>query len=620
MTQLPVARVVLDGPLPHLDREFEYAVPPDLADRAQPGVRIRARFAGKDTAGFVVARSGQAEHTGKLTPLRTVVSDEPVLTAHILRVARQIADHYAGTLSDVLRLAIPPRHARAEKALTASAPPPVPDREATIWRRYDAGPAFLDHLRSGGAPAAVWTAGPDWPDGVAQAAQAALSAGRGVVIVVPDHRDVARVDAALFAALGPDQHVRLTADQGPQARYTAWLKALRGQVKCVVGNRAAAFAPVHDPGLFVWWDDGDDLLVEPRAPYPHVREILRARAADAGAALLSAAVSRSVAVQAWQLPEISARDAHPTVHIAGDEVERERSGPAATARIPTRAWQLAHAALNDGPVLVQVPRRGYLPALRCADCGTRATCERCQGPLALAGPDGPAVCRWCGARGAHCRECGSTALRATVVGARRTAEELGRAFPGVPVVQSGAREVLDAVPASPALVIATPGAEPVAEGGYRAALLLDAWALTERPTLDAGEEALRRWLAAAVLVDPAGAVVLCGVSRQLPVHQALVRWAPAAYADRELADRTALGLPPARWLALLRGEDADVRQFAAGLPADWERLPTPTQTIVRAPVGLDDPAPILKAVRSRWSAAKSGGPVTVRVEPTAGEL
>ncbi|MFC6713983.1 hypothetical protein [Branchiibius cervicis] len=440
------------------------------------------------------------------------------------------------------------------------------------------------------------------------------------MIVVPDHRDVTRVDAALSAALGPDQHVRLTADQGPQARYTAWLKALRGQVKCVVGNRAAAFAPVRDPGLFIWWDDGDDLLVEPRSPYPHVREILRARAVDAGAALLSGAVSRSVALQAWQLPQLTGHDPHPVVHIAGDEVERERSGPAATARIPTRAWHIAREGLQHGPVLVQVPRRGYLPALRCADCGTRATCERCQGPLALAGPDGPALCRWCGARGTQCRECGSTALRATVVGARRTAEELGRAFPGVPVVQSGAREVLDAVPASPALVIATPGAEPVATGGYRAALLLDAWALTERPTLDAGEEALRRWLAAAVLVDPAGAVVLCGVSRQLPVHQALVRWAPAAYADRELADRTALGLPPARWMALLRGEDADVRHFAAGLPSDWERLATPTQTIVRAPQGLPDPAPILKAVRSRWSAAKFGGPVTVRVEPTAGEL
>src|SRR5439155_27092337 len=65
--------------------------------------------------------------------------------------------------------------------------------------------------------------------------------------------------------------------------------------------------------------------------------------------------------------------------------------------------------------------------------------------------------------------------------------------------------VLDTVPAEPALVVATPGAEPVATGGYGAALLLDGWALLARPDLRAGEEALRRWLNAAALVRPAGA-------------------------------------------------------------------------------------------------------------------
>ena len=86
-----------------------------------------------------------------------------------------------------------------------------------------------------------------------------------------------------------------------------------------------------------------------------------------------------------------------------------------------------------------------------------------------------------------CPECGGFRLRSSVVGARRTAEELGRAFPEVVVRTSGGAEVLDRVPDTPALVIATPGAEPVTERGYAAALLLDAWALLDRPRLDAGE-------------------------------------------------------------------------------------------------------------------------------------
>src|SRR4029453_1235234 len=76
------------------------------------------------------------------------------------------------------------------------------------------------------------------------------------------------------------------------------------------------------------------------------------------------------------------------------------------------------------------------------------------------------------------------------------------AFPGTPVRTSGRDGVLAHVPPESALVVATPGAEPVAEGGYGAVLLLDTWALLTRADLRAGEEALRRWCAAAALARP----------------------------------------------------------------------------------------------------------------------
>jgi primosomal protein N' (replication factor Y) (superfamily II helicase) len=112
----PVAEVVVDVPLPHLDRPFEYRVPSSMADQARPGVRVRVRFAGRDCQGFVVARRASAEHSGTLAPLLRVVSAEVVLTPALLLLCRAVADRWAGTLSDVLRLAVPPRHAQAEKA------------------------------------------------------------------------------------------------------------------------------------------------------------------------------------------------------------------------------------------------------------------------------------------------------------------------------------------------------------------------------------------------------------------------------------------------------------------------------------------------------------------------
>jgi primosomal protein N' (replication factor Y) len=241
------------------------------------------------------------------------------------------------------------------------------------------------------------------------------------------------------------------------------------------------------------------------------------------------------------------------------------------------------------------------------------------------------ACRWCGrAVGAfECPRCGGRELRSSVVGARRTAEELGRAFAGVPVHTSGAGAVLDRVAATPSLVIATPGAEPVADEGYAATLLLDAWASLDRPTLDAGEEALRRWLAAVALTRGAadgGQVVLCGAPTHttLPVVEALVRWDPAWFAARELAERAALALPPTTAMAAVSGERRAVLAAVAQaeLPDAVEQLgplPLPddaVRVLLRAPLAerpaLTRALTAMKAVRS---ARKEPAGVQVRVDP-----
>lgn len=661
---LPVAAVVVDTPLAHLDRVFEYTVPDDLLESAAPGARVRVRFAGRDLDGFVVQRRAEPEHGGRLSPLRRVVSPEPVLTPELLALCRAVADRYAGTLSDVLRLAVPKRHATAERNLPLVAPsPPTPMEGGALdpgpWAAYPAGAAWLRRVAAGEGPAAAWSALPgqpadnDWPRAFALAAQAALQGGRGAVLVVPDHRDVDRLDAALTEVLGRSHHARLTADQSPQARYTAWLKVLRGHVRVAIGTRAAAFAPVHDLGLVAWWDDGDDLLLEPRAPYPHTGAVLRIRAGQTGAAVLAGGYVRSLAVQeAIECGELRpvepepalVRAVAPRVAIAGEGTDEERDGPAARAHLPSRAWRVAKDALHDGPVLVQVPRRGYLPSLSCAECRTPVRCARCHGPVAVGGPGSPPACRWCGAvlgaggRGAgfECRECGSTRLRSSVTGARRTAEEIGRAFPGAPVVTSGSGEVLAATDDEPALVIATPGAEPVAPKGYSAVLLLDAWASLDLPVLDAATESLRRWAAAAALARSGRGIVLCGVPEDvtLPAVEALVRWDPAWLAERELADRRALGLPPAVRMAQLAGPRRAVEEALGQvhLPASAQVLgpmpvpdpgrrgstgpDEPWHALVRVPLAeTDELTRALQALKALRSARKQAEVVTVRVDP-----
>ncbi len=812
--RLPVARVCVDVALAHLDRPFDYLVSSADDAAAQPGVRVKVRFAGQLVSGFLLARVESSEHGGKLSYLERVVSAERVLDPEIARLARAVADRYAGNLADVLRLAVPPRHARVEsQSPTPRATPPsplltpspspspsptptdepigagadeipggtgsatalpdsatsgdatsgdamsgdaasgnsasgvigvgdatpgglvpgdtepgdvvafgaasgeaLPDdaavgdaapgggvsrgaapgggvlrgvvagggasgetladdaalgdlapgdaalgdlapgdaapggggldlsviREAAAggWDAYPTGSAFLRALQDGRAPRAVWSGlpGEDWPARIAEAAAATVRGGRGVVIVVADARDLDRVDRALRHTLGDGLHVALNAALGPAERYRRFLAASRHRVPVVVGTRAAMWAPVADLGLVVIWDDGDDVHAEPRAPYPHARDVLLTRARLADCAALVAGFARTgegqLLLETGWAREIAAdravrRARIPLIMPTGDDSQLARDPGAVVARLPSVAWQAARQALQAGqPVLVQVPRRGYLPSVACAECRTPARCAHCSGSLGLQGARDVPVCHWCGRAAAawECPVCHDRRLRASVIGARRTAEEMGRAFAGFPVRTSGRDEVLATVPAEPALVVATPGAEPVADGGFGAVLLLDTWALLSRADLRAAEETMRRWLNAAALARPAaggGRVVVVADGSLAPV-QALLRWDPGWFAARELAERRDLGFPPAARMASVTGQTVAVNELL-GLA----RLPENTEVLGPVPAGDDQERMLLRVTRSRAadlahalheaagvrSAKKATLPVRVQVDP-----
>jgi primosomal protein N' (replication factor Y) (superfamily II helicase) len=359
------------------------------------------------------------------------------------------------------------------------------------------------------------------------------------------------------------------------------------------------------------WDDGDDTLAEPRAPYPHAREVAMLRAHQLRCAALIGGYARTAEAQAlvrsrWAhdlvAPRPVVRARSPRVVALEDSGYAQERDPAArTARLPSMALRAARTALEDGkPVLVQVPRRGYVPALACARCRTIARCRHCTGPLSLPDRDAAgAVCRWCGRveSALRCARCGSDAVRAVVVGARRTAEELGRAFPGTTVITSGGDAVLAAVPGEPAVVVATPGAEPVADGGYGAALLLDGWALLGRQDLRAAEDALRRWMAATALVRNRGdgGVVAIVAESAIPTVQALIRWDPVGHAEAELDSRTEVGLPPAVHIAAVDGAPTAVNALleTAQLPGNADLLgPVELPSGARRPPGTPADSPV----------------------------
>lgn len=640
-----VARVAVDLPLAHLDRPFDYAIGDELVDLVKPGVRVRVRFAGRLRDGFVLSVGAASDADRELAPLQRVISEEVVLTPEVAALVRQVADHYGGTFADVVRLAVPPRHGITEKAAPPVHPAPTVERSAACLGDYPGGDGLLRLLADGGRPRAAITLAPvseargDWVTALVELASATLAGDRGVLLLVPDQRDLDRLSAACVARFGRGSFVTLTSEVGPAARYRAFLAVSRGSVRLVLGTRAAAFAPVHNLGLIALLDDGDDSWAEPRAPYPHAREVVALRASSQRCALAYLGYGRTAEVQdlvhrGWlasiSAPAAGRRELCPVIRVAADTDRARERDPGHASRLPHDVFDAIRAGLAVGPVLLQVPRAGYLASLACARCRQSARCPRCQQPLAGT-PSGPTIrpnCRWCGEQpGWQCPSCASVELRAPRVGVQRTAEELGRAFPQTRVISSSAERLVAEVADEPAIVLATPGAEPFCAQGYAAAVLLDGDQLLARPDLRAGEEALRRWLAATALVRPAvvGGTVVIVAEPSARAVQALVRLDPVGFAERELADRAAAGFPPAAALVSVEGAPGLVTEVSGRIQVPGlDRLgPTPiagadgaVRLSLRVPrTSARTLVDAIKAEQAARSARKAEGRLRVQLDP-----
>jgi primosomal protein N' (replication factor Y) len=370
---------------------------------------------------------------------------------------------------------------------------------------------------------------------------------------VPDHRDRAQLEAALRSRIPADALVRDDAKQGGPARYAAFLRTLRESPCVVIGNRSAVYAPVAELGLVALWDDGDPLFGEKLSPGVHARDAALLRQELDGGALVFAGHTRTTDVErlvgvGWVRDLPAARRASPRVVLTA-----MHEGESRAARVPSAAFAAAREALATGPVLVQVSRPGYAPVLVCAKCRHPARCPHCGGPLHAARQGAVPTCSWCG-RAAHawaCSECSSTLLRMASSGSERTADELGRAFPGIRVIVADGDHPVAEVDDRPALVVATRGAEPLAAGGYRAVILLDGDRMLMADELRIAESCLRWWSNAAALAAPRAPVHLVGGGGD--VARALATWTQAAYARAELADRAPLRMPPTVRVAAVDG-------------------------------------------------------------------
>ncbi|MCU0296117.1 MAG: primosomal protein N', partial [Candidatus Nanopelagicales bacterium] len=389
---------------------------------------------------------------------------------------------------------------------------------------------------------------------LAQQAAITSAQGRGVVLVVPDARDVRRLHAACAEVVPKELLAVVSGEVSNRLRYKTHLELLAGARSVVIGTRSAVFAPVRDLGLIAVWDDGDDVLAELQTPGWHAREVAALRGWRSGARVVVGGYVRTAATAQW-VHDGAARSvtlSRETARLRRYRVEALVEPDADRRRIPGKAFNLVRAGLERGVVLVQVPRSGGATGVLCAHCFQVARSARCGGGVR---PDrsGTPRCRLCHLTHEQCAACGHREVVAIGAGAQRSADELAKAFPAVPVIRSDAESgVVDTVDVDRGIVVATPGAEPTVPGGFSALLILDTEVLLSRTGLRAREEAARRWLAAIAVTAPDASTLLVA-AQDVAVVQALVRNDLAALAEAERADREQAHMPPAYRCVRLRG-------------------------------------------------------------------
>lgn len=110
------ASVVLDIPTRALSEPFAYGIPESLANGVQVGSTVLVHFGNRAAAGYIVDIApglGDLQGNNTLDPVRikaieAILSRRPLFTAEAARIARWMSREYAATLSECLRLFLPP--------------------------------------------------------------------------------------------------------------------------------------------------------------------------------------------------------------------------------------------------------------------------------------------------------------------------------------------------------------------------------------------------------------------------------------------------------------------------------------------------------------------------------
>jgi len=559
---LPVARLWVDTGLSHLEPTYDYLVPQSLDADVSVGVKVLVDFSGRKVDGFVIERIDSSS-VGNLKFIEKVTSPVPLLTAEVMELVTAVARRWGSIPSEILTAAIPPRVMAAEKGFTRESAAQLQDRSRSK------NPSHSYYL---------FTPGENPIETIASWAVSRLSKG-GVLVVLPELREVLAL-AEELSNLNADFEV-LDGSLPRSTRYESFLKVATGEAKLVIGTRSAIFSPIADLQTIVVFREGSESHYEKRSPGWNVRDVAILRSQLSAIDLTFAGFAPS--------SEVSLLIEDEAIALRGKRAKVNAMAYPQThgELLPDRIFTPIRDALTRGSVLFLVPRKGYSQAISCTSCRNISLCD-CGGRIYFGGPERGYICSLCNLSTSEwsCKWCKKSAANLLGRGNLRFAQEIGRAFPGFPVLSSDATHVVEQVENQRSIVLATAGMAPPVSGGYQAVVVLEGDNLFSQLDLRAQERAREAIMQSASLLSVNGKALIV-VDNAHPIVAGLSRWNLSPLLSRELREREQTQLPPYVHAIVLEIASSESSTFLSGIRSSISESRLPSSTRILGPTALD---------------------------------
>lgn len=550
-SELPIARVWVDTGVFHLDTPFDYWVPEEFSRVTQVGVRVEVEFGSSRQEGIVIERIESSPKSGKLKQILQVLSPHCVATSETIELFRLVSRRWAGAPYDVIRSAIPPRLVSVDKEDFSA---------RRNWHLLSEAPPLVAKALTQEYVRLYWALPSSIPRQKLLAALVAQRSKMGqVLLIAPDDRELTTIEEELRAFLPESNMVRLDGHLTRTQRYRNFLKVATGQVGVALGLRGAIFTPLHANSTIIVCGESSELLHEARTPGWNARDVALIRASEFKTNIILTGYSPSLEVarliETKWLTSISSKAIREVVAI-----------PQAMGElIPTGAFSTIRKALKNGPVLFLVPRKGYGNCVLCNKCKNVALCD-CGGRLELPGVGESPRCVLCGReyKDWKCSWCQSSEKYLVDRGIDRFAEEIGRAFPNLPVINSSGEHIVDEVASVPSLVISTPGAQPRNQQGYAGVALLEGLRFFGHSELRSTESSREIFFQSAAMARQT-APIFVAFTPTHPIIHALTRWDSTPLARKELAERQEMNFPPYYRFVCIDADSSEATRIHAGL-------------------------------------------------------